>query len=677
MQTKPPSKNLLKEVSLLLPFSILFLIVSLSGVIPYIFDIKQTTWAHWNTLGHTLLGVLILVPSVLYIVHHYKRTLSTRRYLVILSGIILILVLLYLFTTGLHISIVGQQEKYRWVYDAHVLAGFITFSLIVIHIFLFFVKKKTQAKATQANIFNVVDSKILLKSGIGLGLYALAIMALTLAYNLLYKNDYYTEASAGKNYELPYGENPFLPSQNITDNNQFIASKHIANSRECGSCHQDIFKQWTASIHSQAASDPTYVKNVNLLESNKGIAATRYCEGCHAPVAIMSGELSIGGKHGGVKNTPAHNEGVGCMSCHGIESETHLRGVASYSFNPEAGYLFANSDKAVPTKIHNFLLKINPKQHRQLMSRDILKSPKLCATCHEQFMDESMNNWGWVKMQNTYTTWLDSHYSGQSKQTFSDSEEQTCQSCHFGLTDANDPSADINGKVHSHRSLGANTAIPWVNNDMEQLELVSRFLQSNRVLISIDNPQREDNTQGSGFVDESIRNTTETPYFLYLGEKATIQLTVANNSVGHNFPAGTTDLSQAWVYFKVSDANNKLIYESGAINQTGFLDKSAHVYKTVPVDRSGKEVWKHNLFEMVGDTYKKLIPPNKSDIVTYSFDVPYWAQGPITVSTAVKYRKFNQRYAEWALDTKNPTLPVTEMSRDTLSIPIRKKPLIE
>ena len=80
---------------------------------------------------------------------------------------------------------------------------------------------------------------------------------------------------------------------------------------------------------------------------------------------------------------------------------------------------------------------------------------------------------------------------------------------------------------------------------------------------------------------------------------------------------------------------------------------------------------------MVGDTYKKLIPPNKSDIVTYSFDVPYWAQGPITVSTAVKYRKFNQRYAEWALDTKNPTLPVTEMSRDTLSIPIRKKPLIE
>ena len=147
--------------------------------------------------------------------------------------------------------------------------------------------------------------------------------------------------------------------------------------------------------------------------------------------------------------------------------------------------------------------------------------------------------------------------------------------------------------------------------------------------------------------------------------------------VGHNFPAGTTDLKQAWVYLKINDANNKTLFESGTINKDGFLDKSSHIYRTIPVDRYGKEVWKHNLFEMIGDTYKKLIPPGKSDIVKYKFEVPYWAQGPLSVTTALKFRKLNQRYAKWALNMKNPKIPVIEMNRDSLTIPIRSKPLIE
>lgn len=42
-----------------------------------------------------------------------------------------------------------------------------------------------------------------------------------------------------------------------------------------------------SSAHHQAASVPTYVKNINLLEANRGISATRYCEGCRGIELIM------------------------------------------------------------------------------------------------------------------------------------------------------------------------------------------------------------------------------------------------------------------------------------------------------------------------------------------------------------------------------------------------------
>lgn len=676
-QNKRSPEIIIKEVSLLQPFLVLFIIVSLTGFIPYLIPFEPSTWVHWNTIGHTILGIIILAPFLRYVIHHFKRTLVTRRYFVVLTGIILVFIVLYLYITGVYIAIYGQEEKNRWIYSTHIYTSYFTFLLLISHILLFFLKKKIQTRRTQASVFNVITSKVILRTLLGIASYAVVLGLTTVLYNSFYKNSPFSEPQSGKSYDYSYGSSPFLPSQSKTKNNKFIAVNHIANSSKCGTCHEELFNQWSSSIHAQASSDPVYVKNVNLLENLKGISATRYCEGCHSPVALLTGELSPGGKHGGVKGTKSFHEGVGCMGCHGIESAVHLRGVGSYAYNPDNGYLFQNSESKLATTIHNFLIKINPKQHRELMSRKILKSPKLCATCHEQFMDKSMNEWGWVKMQNEYTSWLSSPFSGQTEHNFNTDNKLTCNECHFPLISGTDPSANKANKVISHHTLGGNSVIPWLHNDKKQLEEVTKFLQSSRVLISIDTPHRKDSTQTRQFVDESIRNVTETPYFLYLGEEAELQITVTNRMVGHNFPAGTTDLKQAWVYLKVNDANNKTLYESGAVDQDGFLDKSSHIYRTIPVNKHGKEVWKHNLFAMVGDTYKKLIPSGKSDIVKYQFKVPYWAQGPLTVTTALKFRKLNQRYAKWALDMENPKIPVVEMSRDALTIPIRNKPRVE
>ena len=177
-------------------------------------------------------------------------------------------------------------------------------------------------------------------SGIVLGLTFLLISIATITYQI--NDTRYTKEPKAGNYQYVYGPHPFRPSQTETPDSSFIDERLIANSHRCISCHKDIGKQWHASVHRQAASDPTYVTNIKLLVRKKGISAARYCEGCHAPIALLSGELSPGGKHGGIDGTLANIEGVSCLSCHNINTVVHLKGVAAYQYVPHQPYLFAD-----------------------------------------------------------------------------------------------------------------------------------------------------------------------------------------------------------------------------------------------------------------------------------------------------------------------------------------------
>ena len=64
------------------------------------------------------------------------------------------------------------------------------------------------------------------------------------------------------------------------------------------------------------------------------------------------------------------------MACHGITKAVHLKGVASYLFEPQEDYLFGDQDGYLATEIHNYLINIAPRQHRKDMARPIIYSPK-------------------------------------------------------------------------------------------------------------------------------------------------------------------------------------------------------------------------------------------------------------------------------------------------------------
>lgn len=659
-----PEKKILPSVFITLSLSLL------SGLTHWLAP-ELTIFNQINLLMHMSIGLIACAITPIYCYLHFKRIIGSRKPLVNLSGMFAGFISIGYLIVSIDILFRGHSETYTLAFEIHKWGAITIFITIALHLIAF---RFIQYKKQKNNSFITIESpNNLLKNPLTIyTLYFSFIALASMAINLSLQSTPYTPTPGG--YETPYGEHPFRPSQTETPYSKFVNQDFIANSHTCIECHQDISKQWLSSTHRLAAADPTYVTNISLLAKKKGIAATRYCEGCHAPVALLTGELTDGGKHGGINNTPANHEGVSCVSCHRATKAVHLDGVASYHFKPQQPYLFDNTDNSLLSSINHLLINSHARPHKDDMAQSFTKEPASCATCHSQFMDKEMNDWGWVKMQDEYRAWLSSPFSKQGDPTFGGQKAQRCQDCHMPLVKAEDPSADRDGMVRSHRFAAANTMLPFLNGDQEQLKETIRFLQSNKMHISIEKPNREDAIQSTLNIQESLRQHSETPFYFYLNEKAKINISVSNTGVGHNFPGGTTDINQAWIAVSVFDAAGDIIYQSGEIQDNEILDPSSHIYQSIPIDRYGNHVWKHDLFNMVGRTYKNIIEAGDTDLITYEFVIPPWAKGPMTLSATLRYRKLNTRYAKWALKDLYTPLPIVDMARDTLVIDIIKEP---
>ena len=140
------------------------------------------------------------------------------------------------------------------------------------------------------------------------------------------KRHAYSERIAAT-YNYLYGkEHPFWPSNAATDTGEFIDPTSVPTAAYCGHCHQEAHTQWRESAHSNSNRAPWYLKNVNLLAAEKGVAFTRHCEGCHDPLATVAGALTDGKP---VKR-PYDQDGVTCMVCHSIQ-KVDTRGTGSYT----------------------------------------------------------------------------------------------------------------------------------------------------------------------------------------------------------------------------------------------------------------------------------------------------------------------------------------------------------
>lgn len=227
----------------------------------------------------------------------------------------------------------------------------------------------------------------------------------------------------------------------------------------------------------------------------------------------------------------------------------------------------------------------------------------------------------------------------------------------------------------SHRFIAANTAIPWLDGDEVQYNLTKDWLKGRKLLVNIYVPRDKEATRNQAFVDNEIYQLSEPISYVTLGEEVKLTVTVTNARVGHSFPNGPLDIYESWLEVKVVDGQNNVIFHSGGLDDEGFVKtENTRFFLTLGLNRKGTLIDKHNLWHMIGNAYKKLIPSGKTDLSNYTFTIPYWAKGDITIMSRVRYRRFNKWYTDWVFEGKDIRLPIVDMARATLSIPVRKRP---
>ncbi|MGE3841930.1 MAG: tetratricopeptide repeat protein, partial [Vicinamibacterales bacterium] len=279
-----------------------------------------------------------------------------------------------------------------------------------------------------------------------------------------------------------------------------------------------------------------------------------------------------------------------------------------------------------------------------------------------------------------YDYWQASGVSGEGARSFYyPRRPQSCADCHMPLVESKDPAAK-NGRVRSHRFAAANTAVPFVNHDRDQVEAVQRFLKDGQISVDVfgivrgEAPRGErvaasmDGAMGSastfGVGEESLAFGAReaflalapvvvgpfgaAPVLVRRGESVRIDVVVRTRKVGHFFPGGTVDAFDVWLDLEVFDEHDRRILHSGSLRERGELDSAAHRYRSLLLDEHGNPIDKRNAWAARSVAYVRLIPPGAADTVHYRLVVPDDAGSRLRIRASVKYRKFAWWNTQWS-----------------------------
>jgi hypothetical protein len=189
----------------------------------------------------------------------------------------------------------------------------------------------------------------------------------------------------------------------------------------CAQCHVDIGRQHAQGLMSQSFTHPwdeiEYFELAlpHALQEEKVAGIKAGCNGCHAPLAFLAGDIPPKRPSEGTRA----NEGVSCDVCHSI---TGFAGDVPFNFNytMKPGDVVQGARGGSEDAGHD--IEVNP----------FLKTAEFCGTCHNE-----KDPWGlWVKA--THLEWKE---SPQARGGI------VCQDCHMP-TAAGNVAPDMGGRDH-------------------------------------------------------------------------------------------------------------------------------------------------------------------------------------------------------------------------------------
>ncbi len=213
-----------------------------------------------------------------------------------------------------------------------------------------------------------------------------------------------------------------------------------------------------------------------------------------------------------------------------------------------------------------------------------------------------------------------------------------------------------NGKLASHRWLGANTVLSKYYAYNEQLEKTIAFMKNQVLNVDIFGIERN-----GGKLNAPLGTS---PIDVAAGDDLVISVVIQNKGIAHNLIPEQRDFYECWVEFEASDAAGHTLIHSGGLRPSGELDPSAHSFTNRLVNSKGTLNDHHQVWDTRIIAFNNTIISGRSQIVRYEFKVPPGATGPITLTAKVDYRRFNQHFIDFGLG-KHYDEPLVEMASRT------------
>jgi tetratricopeptide (TPR) repeat protein len=471
--------------------------------------------------------------------------------------------------------------------------------------------------------------------------------------------------SVAATYDYRFGkEMPFLPSNATTADGDFIPAKAFPSAKYCGHCHQEAHKEWRQSAHANSFRAPWYTKNVNLLSEEKGVEFTRHCEGCHNPIALLSGSLTKGSK----LDRGFDEDGVTCSVCHSIQ-KVDTRGTGSYVMARPAA-LVDEAGKPIYGEPTDNEIMFHLDRHSRAVMQPFYRTSEFCASCHKAALPKQLNDYKWQRAFTVYDEWQMSSFAKQSPLPFYVKDQvSTCQTCHMPretLTTVDYGSKS--NKLASHRWVGANTLLPQYYSYPEQLKKTSDFLKNNVFNIDLFSIETND---GAPIMPLGIA-----PLALNKGDKVVVSVVIQNKGIAHSHVPEQRDMYESWVEFEVKDSRGRELFHSGSLSEKGDLDPKAHSFTNRLINNGSTlndlhQVWKSRVV-----AYNNTIASGRSQLVRYAFRVPADAKGTIRITAKVNYRRFDQHFIDFGMG-KHYVMPVVTMVERTHSFRIGHSESIE
>lgn len=650
--------------------------------------------------AHLVLGLLIVVPVIVFGIVHIKNAHNRPNRRAVRVGYALFAVAIVLLVSGLALMrfdafSIKDPRLRSPIYWAHVITPLLAIWLYVLH--------------------RLAGPRI--KWNIGVK-WAAAVGALVLggvAMHSMHPQKNQTGSVEGTNY--------FMPSFARTATGKFIPERTLMMDDYCLKCHEDAYKGWFHSAHHFSSfNNEAYLFSVNetrqvALQRDGNVKASRWCAGCHDVVPFFAGKFDD--PNFDIRKDPTAHAGITCTACHAITHVDGTRGNAEYTIDEPIHYPFAYSSNSALQYVNNLLVKAKPEFHKKTFMKPFMKSAEYCSTCHKVSLPQELTKYkDFLRGQNHYDTYHLSGVSGHNARAFyyPEKAQANCNGCHMPLKESEDFAANYFNAtnttkrfIHDHLFPAANTGVPAIRKGVmgntnigvlhykdghsykdgyfdeinEVINVQSNFLKGS---LRVDIFGVREGGTIDGKLIAPIRPQVPA---LRRGQTYLIEVVLRTMRLGHPFSQGTVDSNEIWVDTKVSNAADPdaaalqrarpVLGRSGGLGPYKEVDPWSHFINVFMLDREGNRIDRRNPQDIFTPLYNHQIPPGAAQVAHYSFTVPADARDSVTLDVKLNYRKFDTVYMNYVFGKGYSNgapfqltneLPIVTIASDSVTFPV-------